>query len=108
LYLAAEDKGGLPELRRVIIAYENDVVMEENLERALSVLFGGRKTTPVSGVTTNAVTHKKISVHDLAKEAAQIFERAKALQRQGDWAGYGEQLKKLEQTLKQLAGQRQD
>jgi hypothetical protein len=108
LYLAAEDKGGLPELRRVIIAYENDVVMEENLERALSVLFGGRKTTPVSGITTNAVTHKKISVHDLAKEAAQIFERAKALQRQGDWAGYGVQLKKLEQTLKQLAGQRQD
>ena len=38
LFLAAEDKGGLPELRRVIVAYENDVVMEENLEQALMAL----------------------------------------------------------------------
>ncbi|MCI0469619.1 MAG: UPF0182 family protein, partial [Nitrospirae bacterium] len=29
LYLAAADKVGLPELRRVIVAYENDVIMEE-------------------------------------------------------------------------------
>ena len=43
-------------------------------------------------------------IQDLAKEAAQIFERAKALQKQGDWAGYGEQLKKLEQALKQMSG----
>jgi hypothetical protein len=102
LFLAAEDKGGLPELRRVIVAYENDVVMEENLEQALTALFGGRKTaiTPAS-VTTSA---QKMSIQDLAKEAEQVFEKAKALQKQGDWAGYGEQLKKLEQILKQMAG----
>jgi len=105
LYLAAEDKGGLPELRRVIVAYENDVVMEENLEQALAVLFGNRKTAPAAGTATVTATTKKASVQDLAKEAAQVFERAKGLQKQGDWAGYGEQLKKLEQILKQMAGQ---
>ncbi|MCX5809265.1 MAG: UPF0182 family protein, partial [Proteobacteria bacterium] len=105
LYLAAEDKGGLPELRRVIVAYENDVVMEENLEQALSALFGNRKTAPTGGVATAVTTTKKASVQDLAKEAAQVFERVKGLQKQGDWAGYGEQLKKLEQILKQMAGQ---
>ena len=105
LYLAAEDKGGLPELRRVIVAYENDVVMEENLEQALAVLFGNRKTAPAAGAATAVTTTKKASAQDLAKEAAQVFERAKGLQKQGDWAGYGEQLKKLEQILKQMAGQ---
>jgi uncharacterized membrane protein (UPF0182 family) len=105
LYLAAEDKGGLPELRRVIVAYENDVVMEENLEQALAVLFGSRKVMPATGGAAPAAIVKKTSVQDLAKEAAQIFERAKVLQKQGDWAGYGEQLKKLEQTLKQMTGQ---
>ncbi len=102
LYLAAEDKGGLPELRRVIVAYENDVVMEENLEQALAALFGGRKTAPAAGVPA---TTKKASLQDLAKEAAQAFERAKGLQKQGDWAGYGEQLKNLGRILKQMTGQ---
>ncbi len=107
LYLAAEDKGGLPEMRRVVMAYENNVVMEENLEQCLSALFGARKGV-ASAETTPAkspATAKKTSIQDLAREAAQIFDKAKALQRQGDWAGYGEQLKKLEQVLKQLTGQ---
>jgi uncharacterized membrane protein (UPF0182 family) len=45
-----------------------------------------------------------LSIQDIAKEAEQVFERAKSLQKQGDWAGYGESLKKLEQLLKQMAG----
>jgi uncharacterized protein len=105
LYLAAEDKGGLPEMRRVVMAYENNVVMEENLEQCINALFGGKKGAPVAETPTSAAvaTTKKESVHDLAKEAGQIFDKAKTFQRQGDWAGYGEQLKKLEQVLKQLA-----
>jgi hypothetical protein len=102
LFLAAEDKGGLPELRRVIVAYENDVVMEENLEQALVALFGGRKAS-ISPATVPEMT-QKMSIQDLAKEAQQIFDRAKSLQKQGDWAGYGESLKKLEQLLKQMTG----
>ena len=32
-----------------------------------------------------------------------IFDKATKLQRQGDWAGYGEELRKLEQVLKRMA-----
>jgi hypothetical protein len=99
LYLAAEDKGGLPELRRVIVAYENNVVMEENLELCLQRLFGGKKT-PVIGEPP--VSLKKTTTGDLAREAMKLFEKTKELQRQGNWAGYGEYLKKLEDTLKEM------
>jgi hypothetical protein len=102
LYLAAEDKGGLPELRRVIVAYENNVVMEENLELCLQRLFGGKKT-PVIG--ESPVSPKKMATGDLAKEAMKLFEKTKELQRQGNWAGYGEYLKKLEDTLKEMIKQ---
>lgn len=102
LFLAADDKGGLPELRRVIVAYENNVIMEESLELALSALFGARRASPA--VSSVPATTQKSSLQDLAKEAEQVFERAKSLQKQGDWAGYGEQLKKLEQLLRQMAG----
>jgi uncharacterized protein len=100
LYLAAADKVGLPELRRVIAAYENDVVMEENLELALQRLFGSKAT---AGQVDKAVADIKSTTSNLAKEAMRVFERAIEFQRQGNWAGYGEEIKKLEQLLKRIA-----
>jgi hypothetical protein len=100
LYLAASDKAGLPELRRVIAAYENDVVMEENLELALRRLFGSKTT---AAKTDAAIADTKSTTADLAKEAMRVFEKAIELQRQGNWAGYGEEIKKLEQILKRIA-----
>ncbi|MEW6067736.1 MAG: UPF0182 family protein [Nitrospirota bacterium] len=100
LYLAAEDKGGLPELRRVILAYENNVVMEENLELGLRHLFSGKIIT---GKKEKIPEDIKISIGELAREARRAYERLIELQRQGDWAGYGEQLKNLGQILKKMA-----
>jgi uncharacterized membrane protein (UPF0182 family) len=102
LYLAAEDKGGLPELRRVILAFENNVVMEENLELGLQRLFGGRITTP-SGEKEKEPLDVRASVTQLAKEAMQTYERLNEMLRQGNWAGYGEELKHLGQILKKMA-----
>lgn len=41
--LLAADKSGLPELRRVIVAFGDEVVMEETLELALQRIFGGKR-----------------------------------------------------------------
>lgn len=100
LYLAAADKVGLPELRRVIVAYKNDVVMEENLEGALRRLFG---TKTAAKKPDGAVEVREASAVELAKEAVRVFERAIEFQRQGNWAGYGEGIRKLEQILKRIA-----
>ncbi|QSV44581.1 UPF0182 family protein [Geobacter benzoatilyticus] len=101
LFLAAADKAGLPELRRVIVAYGDEVVMEETLELALQRIFGGRRVPAVA--TAAAPEAVNGSSAELAREAMAIFERATNLQRQGDWAGYGEELRKLQQVLRQLA-----
>ena len=42
LYLAAAEQGALPELRRVIVAYGNQIAMEPTLEQSLARIFGGR------------------------------------------------------------------
>ncbi len=104
LYLAAEDKGGLPELRRVIVAYENDVVMEENLELALQRLFGSG-AGKVSPVKESAFEGSRLSIEGLAKEAMQTYNKALEQQKKGNWAGYGEQIKKLEDILKNMVKQ---
>ena len=101
LFLAAADKAGLPELRRVIVAYGDEVVMEETLELALQRIFGGKKAP--AGTLKAEPAAMKASSAELAREAMGIFERATNLQRQGDWAGYGEELRKLQQILKRMA-----
>ncbi len=75
--------------------------MEENLELALQRLFGGKKAP--AGVTMAVTEDSKASPATLAKEAMGIYERAINLQRQGNWTGYGEELRKLEQVLKRMA-----
>ncbi|MBI5099173.1 MAG: UPF0182 family protein [Nitrospirae bacterium] len=101
LYLSASDKGGLPELRRVVVAYENNVVMEENLELALQRLFfKGEKTSAVKEKPSEQI---QMPSEGLAKEALKVYEKALQLQKTGDWAGYGEQIKNLEQILRKMA-----
>jgi uncharacterized membrane protein (UPF0182 family) len=103
LYLASADKGSLPELRRVIVAYENEVVMEENLELALFRMFGGRQPVAERRPSREAVEEKAVSAAELSRQALNAYEKALELQRQGNWAGYGEQLKRLEEILRRLA-----
>lgn len=101
LFLSSSDKSGLPELKRVIVAFGDEVVMEENLELALQKIFGGSKRSqdPAASVSPQL----KSAQPQLGKEAKALFDKAISLQRQGDWAGYGEAIKKLEQVLQRMA-----
>jgi uncharacterized membrane protein (UPF0182 family) len=104
LYLSASDRVGLPELRRVIVAYKNDVFMEENLELGLRRLFAPDRKMPLAE-ETQVKEPSQIAPDNLVKEAVKAYEKAVQLQKNGDWAGYGKQLKKLEQILKEMAKQ---
>lgn len=43
IYLEADNSNNLPEMKMVILAYEDKVVMEETLEKAISKIFGDKK-----------------------------------------------------------------
>ncbi|HOI18066.1 MAG TPA: UPF0182 family protein, partial [Geobacteraceae bacterium] len=102
LYLAAADKAGLPELRRVIVSYGDEVVMEENLELALQRIFGTRKPRTAEPAVSRPAGEEGAQSSPLAREAMAIFDKAVSLQRQGDWAGYGEELRKLREILRRM------
>jgi len=104
LFLAA-DKAGLPELKRVIVSFDDRVIMEESLELALQRLFGA-KAAPAA-VAKGAKADRRATPMVLAREAMSIYERAITLQRQGNWAGYGEELQRLGDVLQEMARQAQ-
>jgi uncharacterized membrane protein (UPF0182 family) len=92
LYLRAES-GQLPELKRVIAAYGDRVVMEETLGEALAALFKESATlTPPSLGTADA----------RAREALAHYDRAIARLKTGDWSGFGAELDALRPLLEAL------
>ncbi|HEX6790861.1 MAG TPA: UPF0182 family protein, partial [Candidatus Krumholzibacteria bacterium] len=102
IYLRAEG-GRIPELKRVVLAYQNQVVMEETLEACLARMFGGAKPATAAPTTTTAATPSAVEdATTLARRAREIYDRAVAAQRSGDWARYGDELNRLGEVLKQL------
>jgi len=105
LYLRAQG-GRIPELKRVVVAYQNRVVMEETLDAGLAQLFGGSgaatREPARASETPGAATALSARAADLARRANESFRRAVEAQRAGDWARYGEELRRLEDVLRQL------
>jgi len=116
LYLQAEG-GRIPELKRVIVAYQNQVVMRETLDAALAELFGGATAArpqaaaagrPPAQAGAAGATPSGLSaeVRALLEEARTRYQAALEAQRAGDWARYGEELRRLGELLDRLARSR--
>jgi len=92
----------LPELKRVIVAYGNEVVMKENLASALAAIFEEtelpKETIPMPGERA-----EKRSIQDLIDSALDHYRTAQKYLKAGDWAGYGQALDKMEKILEELA-----
>jgi hypothetical protein len=120
IYLRAEG-GSIPELKRIVVAHENRVVMGESLEEGLNALFGsgaaaqtrasvqdslsalGAEQSVVSAgavPTTGAAPSGAIA--DLLREAQTHYDRAIAAQRAGNWADYGREIDALGATIRAL------
>ncbi len=103
LYLAAAEQGALPELRRVIVAYGNHIAMEPTLEQALARVFGGRPVPPVAGPGLGPPREAPpAGLRALADRAWETWQRAQEALRRGDWAQYGAEQRRLEETLRAL------
>jgi len=106
LYLRAEG-GRIPELKRVIVAYEDRVVMSETLEESLRQLFGGdvdERATPSAESTGAPVAPSAAAtIRELARQASEHYDRAVQAQRVGDWATYGEEMRQVGELLRQMS-----
>jgi len=94
LYFRAETRQ-LPELKRVISAHGERVVMRETLAEALAALFRDtRAPSPVGQPGGQA---------DRAQEALDRYRRAMEQLKNGDWAGFGTELNILQSLLEELS-----
>jgi len=107
LYLRAEG-GRIPELKRVVVAYQNRVVMQETLDGGLTELFGGgagpeRRPVPSEAAEAGAPAGAAgAAFRAQAAEARRRYQAALQAQRDLDWARYGEEMRRLGELLDRL------
>src|SRR4051794_19537859 len=96
LYLRAEN-GQIPELKRVIAAYGDRVVMEETLSGALAALF--KPSDQTASVPGSLRDEARAPEADPVREALSLYGRAMERLKAGDWAGFGAELDRLREVL---------
>jgi uncharacterized protein len=106
LYLRAEG-GRIPELKRVVVAYQNQVVMRETLEEGLAELFGataGPRPQPSTAAAAATPPSGDAETRAIIDEARRRYQAALQAQREIDWARYGEEIRRLGEALERLGG----
>ncbi len=86
----------LPELKRVIVAFGNRVIMEENLDKALSRALQA-VTLPKESASSIKVSAP--DMNDTGKAALEYYLKAKDYLREGNWTAYGKALENMEKIL---------
>jgi len=99
LYMRAEH-GHLPELKRVIAAYGEHVVMKETLAEALSALFIEPGGAQGASNTTEEMHLTGPASH--AREALDRYNQAVERLKSGDWKGFGTQFDAMRELLEKM------
>jgi uncharacterized protein len=94
LYLSAE-QGELPELTRVIVAYDKEIVMTPTLEQSLASVFD---QIPPGLIDSNVPAVDSVS----GESALQIQQQAQEALQRGDWVNYGRYQQQLQDILREL------
>jgi len=100
LYLKAET-GKIPELKRVIVAYGNKIAMEETLEAGLARIFGAGDIPSQERKISEEIPIPSENTQELLNRAIETYEEALRAQTEGNWARYGEAIRRLGEILRQ-------
>ena len=100
----------IPQLQRVAVAFGSRVAMDTTLESALTRLFTGYEsgsepgTPPPSGKTPPPMpaSVRLETILPLIEKVDRQFETAQSRLKVGDLVGYGEAMKEVERTVKEL------
>lgn len=95
LFITAERRGALPELKRVVVVYDGVVRMAETLDEALNAVLTGRRSS------TGAA--ELLRLRQSAQAARNAWRQAEERRRAGDLVGYGQSLAELSRVLESMS-----
>ncbi|MGL5438864.1 MAG: UPF0182 family protein [Filifactoraceae bacterium] len=109
LYIRADSENAIPEVKRIIVGYNDKIVMEETLEKALEKVFGSTEKPLITTVGGEAVdtsatesVDKPISEGELPslREASELFVKAQEALKAGSLSEYENYINRIGEILK--------
>ncbi|MDV3429285.1 MAG: UPF0182 family protein [Bacillota bacterium] len=101
LYLRSNGANAIPEMKRVIMMYGDKIISAETIDKALAGIFDYKTDTGVALPGTSTNSGSSISKENAAA-IKDLYDKAIAAQKNGDWASYGDYIKKLGDLINQL------
>ncbi|NBG89239.1 UPF0182 family membrane protein [Isachenkonia alkalipeptolytica] len=112
IYLAAEGEDSIPEVKKVIVAYGDQVEMHPTLEEGLNALFADRLgemeeelEEAMEEEASEEVLEEFSNIQELIQQANDTLDEANEALREGNWQEYGDLMEELEEILREM-GQR--
>jgi uncharacterized membrane protein (UPF0182 family) len=105
IYLQATAAGGLPELKKVILADQDTVVYTDTLQQAIDQLVGTSTAPPPTGggtVPTILAPAVILQIATLVTQANQHYTAAYAALKAGDLTSFANEMATVGSLLKQL------
>ena len=105
IYITAE-RGGIPELKKVVVALGEDLVMEDTLDQALATLFelegdGEAAPPPEDDEGEEEPSGIPSDLQELVDEAQSLYDRAQEALAAGEFERYGRLIEELGRILQE-------
>ncbi len=103
VYLQSE-QGQIPELKRVIVAYKEQIEMRRTLDQTLQAVFNvsGVEKQNTSGMQPAPTPTGLPVVTGQAQKALDHYNKALKYLKQDDWTGYGNELQQMKEILSKM------
>ncbi len=104
IYITSSNKTTLPELKQVVVAFDEKIVMKNNLRDALYALFNEKApvNTQIGEITDEPVNDKPVTYQSAAQKVIEEFENVKKANAENNWNAFGESMNVLEQSINEL------
>ncbi|WP_457554386.1 UPF0182 family membrane protein [Candidatus Pyrohabitans sp.] len=101
VFLRAEQKDAIPELKRVIVAFGERIAMEETLDKAIGRVFGAAPEMPVEAPPA---PEKPGSREEVIEQLIQRYASAREALRNEDLVGFAREFEAIGRLLEELRG----
>ncbi|MCD8048693.1 MAG: UPF0182 family protein [Clostridia bacterium] len=106
IYITTSNAANVPEVKRIIVAYGDKVVMRETLADCFDALFGESASAEETAPTvTPEISNEEISsAQSAAQNAIDAYDAARAAMTQGDFAAFGSAMDNLGKAIDTMRG----
>ncbi|MCI5971282.1 MAG: UPF0182 family protein [Oscillospiraceae bacterium] len=97
-------EGGIPELKKVILSYDDKVVMEDNLGECLKAIFNvsGDITEPEGAYKGNSYNISDEKLNSIIARLVENYDGLSIASKDGNWVAFGEKMSELAKTINEL------